>query len=260
MEVEIYGENENIEKKRVSIGDAIEYGRNTSDIIERYSYCKNKKNKENFINDTSIEDILKTNYFNYGIIPRELFLDLSENQNKSFYILQKVDKDLLNNLSSINLPLHLIGKINNYIDSCHTYLDLIHKHYETLSAFDNILNSKLDTYRNQLNNINSIVYFDKVLYYNRIRNFINEIKHEKIMDFQYFYTNLLKYKYFSILEEKNVLIIHEQFLVFEDLYKTCHQSIQFLDENSEKKYYQIKNGAIKIDEIIEMLNKYIDLF
>ena len=80
------------------------------------------------------------------------------------------------------------------------------------------------------------------------------------MDFQYFYTNLLKYKYFSLLEEENVISINKQVNGFDELYNLCHQSIRFIDENNEKKYYEVKNGSIKIHEIIEILKKYIDLF
>lgn len=260
MEVEIYLEHGNIDKKKVCLGGAINYGQNRDDIIKRYSYCESNKNKEKYISDKSIEDILKTSYFKFGIIPRELFLDLDNDQDKSFYILQKVDKNLLNDLNGISMPFEILSQLNNYIDSCHTYLDLIHKNYEILSDLDNILMNKLYNYRNQFNNVNSIEYFDKVLYFNRIRNFINEIKHEKIMDFQYFYTNLLKYKYFSLLEEENVISINKQVNGFDELYNLCHQSIRFIDENNEKKYYEVKNGSIKIHEIIEILKKYIDLF
>ena len=76
------------------------------------------------------------------------------------------------------MPEKLLCKINNFIDSCHTYLDIIHKNYKLLSDFDNLLCQKIDKYRNQLTHLNSITYFDKVLYFNRIRNFINELKHE----------------------------------------------------------------------------------
>lgn len=259
MEVEIYLENGDIAKKKVSIGCAIEYGRNKDDIIERYSFNK-VNSKEKFISDKSLEDILKTNYFKYGIIPRDLFIDLNDDQKSLFYILTKIDKNLLGNLNIINTPNDLINQINNLIDYCHTYLDLIHKNYEILSALENLLCNKIDNYRNQFNNIGSYTYFDKVLYFNRIRNFINEIKHEKFMDFQYFYTNLLKFKYFTLIKEENIMMIQEQFLVFNDLYNTCHQSIEFLDENNEKKNYEIKNGSIKIDEIINLLQSYVELF
>lgn len=260
MEVNVYVENGVIETKNVSIGSAIKYGRNTDDIIERYKYDKSKKTNQQYISDKSIEDILKTNYFKYGIIPRSLFLDLNTNQEKLFYILEKVDASLLNNLSCINMPEKLLCKINNFIDSCHTYLDIIHKNYKLLSDFDNLLCQKIDKYRNQLTHLNSITYFDKVLYFNRIRNFINELKHEKMMDFQYFLTNLLKFKYFTLLNEEDVINIHEQYVILENIYNTCHENIEFLDENNELNNYKIKNGSIKIDEIIIMLKKYIDLF
>ena len=80
------------------------------------------------------------------------------------------------------------------------------------------------------------------------------------MDFQYCYSNLLKFKYFTLIEQKNIITLHEQFIVFDDLIKTCQEPIQFLDENSDKKFYEIKNGSIKIDEIKLLLEKYIDNF
>lgn len=260
MEAEIYVDNGIIQKKTVSIGSAIKYGRNSEDIMERYSYAKNTKNKDTFINDKLIEDFLKTTYFKFGIIPKELFIDLDENQNDLFYLLTKIDKNMCSKLESINLPNVIIDKINSYIDTCHTYSDLLFKNYDILTSLENSLVNKLDMYRNKFTNINSRIYFDKLLYFNRIRNFINEIKHERIMDFEYFYSNLLKFKYFTLLEEENVLTIHQQYLVFESIYNDCHQKLEFLDENNETKYFEIKNGSIKIDALIDMLKKYIDLF
>ena len=61
------------------------------------------------------------------------------------------------------------------------------------------------------------------MFFNRIKIFINELKHEKIIDFQYCYSNLLKFKYFTLIVQKDVITIHEQLLVFDDLLKNCQE-------------------------------------
>lgn len=260
MEIEIYTNGgENTETKILCLGSALKYSKNVEDIIENYNIKCDSTNDSAFINDTSLEEVLNSHYFNFGIIPNTLITDTLSNQQK--YVLStKLDKALLPQLSSINLPNMLIEKINKYIDICHTYLDIIFKNYEELSRLENKLVNKLDAYRNKYLNRNSTTFIIKVLFFNRIKIFINELKHEKILDFQYCYSNLLKFKYFTLIEQKNIITLHEQFIVFDDLIKTCQEPIQFLDENSDKQYYEIKNGSIKIDEIKILLEKYIDNF
>ena len=252
METEIYLNNGTTkENKILCLGSALKYSRkDTPESLE----------KMEFINDTFIEETLKSTYFNYGIIPRELFVNLNSDENEPFYLMTIVDAGLYQKVKAINLPSKIVEKINMFIDTCHTYLDILFKNYESLSLLEINMVNKLDVYRNKFLNKNSYTYIEKVLFFNRIRNFINEIKHEKIMDFQYLYSNLLKFKYYTLLEEKNVLIIDEQMLIFDTLYNQCHESIEFLDENNEKKYYDIKSGSIKIDEIKLLLQKYIDSF
>ena len=260
MEIEIYtNDGENTETKILCLGSALKYSKNVEDIIENYNIKCDSNNDSAFINDTSLEEVLNSHYFNFGIIPNTLIIYTLPNQQK--YVLStKLDKTLLPQLSSINLPNMLIEKINHYIDICHTYLDILFKNYEDLSKLEVKLVNKLDICRNKYLNRNSITYIEKVLFFNRIKNFINELKHEKIMDFQYCYSNLLKFKYFTLIEQKDIIIMHEQFIVFDDLIKTCQESISFLDENNNKQYYEIKNGSIKIDEIKILLEKYIDNF
>lgn len=260
MEIEIYTNNgENTETKILCLGSALKYSKNVEDIIENYNIRCDSKHDCAFINDKSIEEILNSHYFNFGVIPNTLITDMLPNQQK--YVLStKLDKTLLPQLSSINLPNMLIEKINHYIDICHTYLDILFKNYEGLSRLENKLVNKLDAYRNKYLNRNSTTFIIKVLFFNRIKIFINELKHEKILDFQYCYSNLLKFKYFTLIDQKNIITLHEQFIVFDDLIKTCQEPIQFLDENSDKQYYEIKNGSIKIDEIKILLEKYIDNF
>ena len=260
MEIEIYTDDgENRETKILCLGTALKYSKNIDDIIENYNNKFEFNNDSAFINDKSLEDVLNSHYFNFGIIPILLLSDEISTE-KDYVLSTKIDKQLLPQLSSINLPNILITKINEYIDICHTYLDIIFKNYEDLSKLENKLVNKLDAYRNKYLNRNSTTFIIKVLFFNRIKIFINELKHEKIMDFQYCYSNLLKFKYFTLIEQKNIITLHEQFIVFDDLIKTCQEPIQFLDENSDKNFYEIKNGSIKIDEIKLLLEKYIDNF
>ncbi len=260
METYIYiNDGKNIETKLLNLGSALKYAKKQDDLIEQYDSNFESTNID-FINDKSIEEILKSNYFNYGIVPRELIIDLIPEQTQPFYLMTKIDPSLCPKLKTINLPETIIDKINVYIDTCHTYLDILFKNYQFLSSLEVKLSSKLDVYRNKYLNKNSYTYIEKLLFFNRIRNFINELKHEKIIDFQYFYSNLLIYKYYTLINEKDVLVLHEQLLVFDKVYQTCHESIEFLDENNEKKFYEIKDGSIKIDEIKMLLEKYIDSF
>ena len=259
METEIYTNNgENKEIIQLCVGSSLKYNKNVDNIIENYHTKVLADNDSAYINDKSLEEVLNSYYFNFGIIPKILLKDNSIE--KDYVLSTKIEKQLLPQLSSINLPNILIAKINNYIDICHTYLDIIFKNYEDLSRLENNLINKLDVYRNKYLNRNSTTYIIKVMFFNRIKIFINELKHEKIIDFQYCYSNLLKFKYFTLIVQKDVITIHEQLLVFDDLLKNCQEPIEFLDEHSEKKFYEIRNGSIKIDEIKMLLEKYIDDF
>lgn len=260
METDIYvNDGKNIETKILQLGSALKYAKNQDELIKQYDLNFDSSNID-YINDKSIEEILMSHYFNYGIIPRNLIIDLLPEQTQPFYIMTKVEPNLCPLLKTINLPNTILNKINTYIDTCHTYLDILFKNYQFLSSLEVKLATKIDLYRNTYLNKNSYIYIEKVLFYNRLTNFITQLKHEKIMDFQYFYSNLLKYKYYTLINEKDILILHDKFVVFDKIYQQCHESIEFLDENNEKKHYEIKNGSIKIDEIKTLLEKYIDDF
>ena len=110
---------------------SLKYNKNVDNIIENYHTKVLADNDSAYINDKSLEEVLNSYYFNFGIIPKILLKDNSIE--KDYVLSTKIEKQLLPQLSSINLPNILIAKINNYIDICHTYKDIIFKNYEDLS-------------------------------------------------------------------------------------------------------------------------------
>ena len=238
MIVEVYKINNSIEKINIDFEKLL--------LLNKNNNLTNFIDYEEKIDDNLLLNNLKIKYFKYGIINSEFIINKDSN---NYFYRTTINKEKKNNLENKFICYNnLIKLVNNYLDISNNFLNLISKYNVKL----NHLNNKIIEYQNNLRLNNSKIYifiFKKV---NQIIEIINTINFLLYNDFNYFYLQCLKFKYYTLIDEENVEIIFDNYINLQN-YKKLLKLNFLITYNNVKYEFKIEKGIFNIDMLINLI-------
>ena len=213
------------------------------------------KNPELY-SDKVLIKILTLNYYKFGVYCSNLIIsnDLLKNSNNFFY----KDLDVINDIGPIKLinPKEFLNEINSNIFKINDLLTFIENKQEEILKYDNKIFKILSSLRKR----DYFGYLRHLIDLNNIRIMINRIFFEYYQDLIYLCNGFNQIKYDYFITENNIkLLTINYYTLKEKANKILSEELLLLfNNNSEKINIKEKDGSIKYDEFINIIEKFIE--